>query len=143
MTQGLYGEYNHTMDPKGRVSLPAGFRKALPERLVLVPGPQGQVNVFSEEDFSKWKNELMEEHGGYKVKSGASDTAKLRLFINSWAQGVDVDTAGRINVPKKLRERAGLKKNVVVVGDEDHACLWDADKWEEYMQNYDFSDICF
>ena len=141
MTQGLYGEFHHTMDPKGRVSLPSNFRKVLPERLVLVPGPQGQVNVFSEEDFANWKSKFMEEQGGYTVSGGEHDTAKLRLFLNAWAQAVDVDSAGRVNVPKKLRDRAGLHKEGVVVGDEDHACLWDSARWEEYMGSFDFSDI--
>ena len=139
MSLGLFGEFRHTMDDKGRVSLPASFRKALPETVVLVPGPENQVNVFSREGFEEWKKELFESGGGFKLND--RDSAKLRIFINSKAKSVDVDSAGRISVPKELREKAKLEKDVVIIGDEDHASLWNADKWEEYIGDFDLSQL--
>ncbi|MGI6217778.1 MAG: division/cell wall cluster transcriptional repressor MraZ [Coriobacteriales bacterium] len=135
----LFGEYEHTMDEKGRVSLPSRFRKELPKTVVLAPGPNGQLNVFSQEGFANWTKSLFERDGGYNVNSAKH--TKERQFYNSSASTVDIDNAGRVSISPKLRKFAGLEKDVVVTGDEDHACIWDKDRWEAYIGDFDPSEI--
>lgn len=135
----LFGEFEHTMDDKGRVSLPARFRKVLPRSVVLAPGPNKEVNVFSPEGFNAWKNALFEADGGYSVTNAKH--VKTRQFFNNRASLIDVDSAGRINVPQQLRDYAGLKKTVVVNGDEDHVCIWDKDRWNDYISEFDPTEI--
>lgn len=136
---GLYGDYRHTMDGKGRVSLPAKFRKVLPEALVVVPGPDASLNVFTEEGFSAWKEALFAKDGGYQVSNPRH--VNLRRKYNAAAKSVEVDSAGRINIPQELRDFAHLSKDVVISGDEDHICVWDAKAWNEYMAAFDPDDI--
>ena len=133
---GFYGEYRHIMDAKGRVSLPAKFRKVLPESLVVVPSPNKEflsLNVFTEEGFSIWKEAIFNRDGGYQADN--IQHVELRMKYNSSAMQVDVDSAGRINIPPELREHASLAKNVVIVGDEDHICVWDELTWDEYKSH--------
>jgi MraZ protein len=135
----LFGEYEHTMDDKGRVSMPARFRKELPRTVVLAPGPNGQVNVFSEEGFVEWLHSLFEADGGYS--SINKKHVRARQYYNEKACSVDIDSAGRINVPASLREYAGLSKTVLLNGDEDHVCIWDKDRWNEYIGDFDPSEM--
>ncbi len=137
--KGFYGEFEHTMDAKGRVSLPAKFRKELPDNIVIAPGPNRSLNIFAPDDFDSWKESLFESDGGYK--SVNKRHVKTRMFINSKAARSDVDSAGRIMIPSQLREHAGLGKQVFIFGDEDHVCLWDKGRFDDYMSDFDPDDI--
>ncbi len=139
MTSCLFGEYEHTMDNKGRVSLPAAFRKQLPDEVILAPGQNGQINVFSPDGFMEWKKSLFEADGGFNTTNQRH--VMMRQFFNSHATKVDIDSAGRISVSPKLREYANLQKTVYITGDEDHACLWNKDVWDEYIGNFKLEDI--
>ena len=139
MVAGLYGKFEHTMDDKGRVSLPAKFRKELPERVIVVPGMRGELNVFSEEDFKAWEQSLYAADGGFcQTNEMHSRTAS---FLHAHACNVDIDSAGRINVIPDLRKLAQLDKQIYVTGDGDHVSLWNKDVWESYKADFGFADL--
>jgi len=133
-TSTFRGTYEHTLDDKGRISLPAKFRKVLPKAtLVLVPGPNGQLNLFTEEGFDEWIDSLLGE-GSFE-----SDARKDQLvdFYYGDAENVDVDSAGRISISTTLRKRANLTDKVLVKGARSHISLWSQAAWDRYMGDFD------
>jgi MraZ protein len=120
------------MDAKGRVSLPAKHRRALPEELVVIKSPHSDfpsLRVYSEAEYDAWIIRMTE------AKSMAADDAELDLLISDLhAQVVEVkvDPAGRILIPAHLRQEAALTKSVAVRGAGDHVELWDPQILESY-----------
>ncbi len=139
---GFLGEYESTLDAKGRFLLPAGFKKQLPE---------GEVGGFViNRGFEKCLSL-------YPVKSWEplySDISKLndfdpkvrefrRTFLNG-ATMVDLDSAGRILVPPGLKSHAGLEKNIVLVAAVNKIEIWDQEKYQQFFESFSpeaFSDL--
>lgn len=120
------GEFQHTLDVKGRVSLPAKFRNAITGSLVVAKGMSGSLYVYTPEVYESFVNRLMAKDDfdpRYR---------KARLFFTSGATEVDLDSAGRLSLPQTLREYAGLTKEVTVVGNFDRIEVWDSGKWTAY-----------
>ncbi len=91
----LLGEYRHKLDAKGRLSLPADFRKALSTNLKVTPDPKNQcLYVFETEAFNAWVNSLFESDGGWS--SSKSKMVAQRKVLNSRAKKCEVDNSGRI-----------------------------------------------
>jgi MraZ protein len=136
MAGSFVGTYEHTLDVKGRVSLPSKFRKEFEtDSLVLAPGPNHEISVFTMDSFNEWLDSLFDEEGGFNSKN-ATHVKRRRFFANQ-AAFADVDKAGRINIPQNHIDWAGLDKTVLVSGDVDHVSLWDKDRYNEYMNAYD------
>ena len=120
------GEYQHTLDPKGRVILPSVFREELVEGLVMTVGLDHCVEVRSAEG---WKGRLEE------LRALRSTDARERRFVRmmtALAHPQQLDKQGRVTVPGTLREYARMDKDVAVVGSDDHIELWDSARWSEY-----------
>lgn len=132
----FYGSFEHSMDAKGRVSLPSTFRKDFGEgtTLVLAPGTDGEVNVFTQEGFKKWLDSLFEEDGGFKASN--REHQRRRRYYMSPAKQVEFDKAGRISVPANLIERGKLGKTVLVNGEDDHVALWNPEVFDSLMGDY-------
>jgi MraZ protein len=142
---GFVGEYKHTLDAKGRVSLPAAFRRSLPEgeSLYLYADKEGAVRVYPGSAYTEWLDKLFPKKkssdelynddatNGYSPLS-RDDRTKRRL-IASQTREVMLDSAGRISVPDDLIAKAGIERDVCVIGDVDHIELWNADKWHEFQ----------
>ena len=139
------GQSQHTVDDKGRVSLPAKFRKALPDEVIIVPSLPGRgenaLFVFAEEDFRQWVDSFFPiEEGGYNPRSRKD--VQLRKFLNANAETVAVDSAGRVKLSAKQRSERGIAKAVTIIGDEDHLEIWDTDEFETYMsESMTFDDF--
>lgn len=139
----FHGEYQHTVDAKGRVSLPAKFRKALPEEVVVVPSLGGALSVFSEEAYNAWvdlffpKNE--DGTGGYNPRS--TKDVMFRKKLNASAENASVDSAGRITLSPRKRELAGIEKDVWIIGDDDHIEIWSAAAYEKTMGGFSMEDF--
>lgn len=123
------GHFRHTIDPKGRVSIPAKFRDALgesqEEQIVVVP----TGNALDVHPLSEFKN--LEA----RVKALPSQNPVRREFLYSYiSRGIDVelDRNGRIQISQDYRERAGLKKDVVIIGMMEHFEVWDAERWTHF-----------
>ena len=139
----FHGEYQHTVDAKGRVSLPAKFRKALPEEVVVVPGVSGALSVFSEEAFDAWVDSFFpkKEDGSSGYNPRSAKDVMFRKGLNASAENATVDSAGRITLSAKKRAAAGIVKDVYIIGDDDHIEIWDAGAYEEAMSGFSLDDF--
>ncbi|MQN00798.1 MAG: transcriptional regulator MraZ [Lachnospiraceae bacterium] len=119
------GEYNHTIDPKGRVIIPAKFRENLGAQFVITKGLDGCLYGYS---YDTW--EEVGENFKQSIKA-SKEARKFSRFFFASASSCDIDKQGRILIPANLREYAGLKKDVVLAGNLTHIEIWDKEKWDE------------
>jgi len=127
----LTGEFNVTLDEKGRVSLPAGLRKALNEMpLRLTKGEDNCLWLYPPE---KWEELVNKEIKPITDPFSKVDRRVLRTIIGP-AQEVEIDKAGRIPIVQGLREFAGLSRDCVVLGQIDFIEIWDAARYREYFE---------
>ena len=128
------GKYNHTIDAKGRLIVPAKFREQLGEAFVITNGNDGCLNIYTEEDWETFLEKL-------QLLPNNGDSRKLKRKLVAQANDVELDKQGRILVPPALREHAGLSKDVVLAGVIDKIEVWDKDRWEEQADVSDIDDI--
>lgn len=129
------GEYNHTIDPKGRVIIPAKFRDSLGEQFVVTQGLDGCLFVY---DDIEWR--AFEE----KLKTLPITNKEARAFVRFFLAGaadVEVDKQGRILLPAVLRDHAKLIKDVVFVGVGSRVEIWSKENWEGTKQFDDMDEI--
>jgi len=122
------GEHYHTLDTKGRLTVPSSFRKLLCENFVLTVGLDECLIGYT---FEKWTN------FAEKIRQLNYNKKQIREFIRvtfSKAAILNFDSQGRVCIPKFLREYAHLKKDVVIVGLLDRFELWDRKIWLSYSQ---------
>ena len=126
------GSFLHTIDHKGRLSVPNRFRDALKsggdDRLVLTKGANGCLSAYPME---RWL-EIEEEVD--RLPAGEEKDRFIRHFISP-AHDCGVDRMGRVLVPQQLREVAGLDKDVMIAGALSKFEIWDLARWEEYMKS--------
>jgi MraZ protein len=125
----LTGTYPRSLDDKKRMALPKRVREQLgePETLFVTPGPDGCLWVYTQEGLERLADEL--------DQTPATD-AEARVFRRLYfaqTEAVDVDRSGRVLVPERLVQFAGLQHDVVLIGVRDHLELWDAARWQEYL----------
>jgi MraZ protein len=124
------GEYEHTLDEKGRLTLPARFRDSFPEGLVLTRGMDGCLYVYADAD---WRS-LVESRLASLDPLSKGDRMIQRHFF-SGASVAAPDRQGRIGIPAPLAEHAGLGRDVVVAGVFDHLEIWDRAAWRAQLQD--------
>jgi len=118
------GRFEHTLDPKGRLVLPATFRERLAAGGYVTQGIDGCLAVWTQDEFRREAQEMLEA-----AKANRIDRAALRSF-SAGAAEVKPDAQGRIAIPQNLRTFAGLRKDVVVIGAISSIEIWDAERWE-------------
>ena len=129
------GEYNHTIDAKGRLIIPSKFREALGDEFVVTKGFDGCLFVF---DWTEWS--AFEE----KLKSLPITNKDARQFVRFFLAGaasVEVDEQGRILVPNVLREFADLSKDVTLIGVGSRIEIWDKGRYEGASAYDDMEEI--
>ena len=122
----LIGEYTHTIDDKNRLSLPGKFRAEMGKKVVVTPGLDGCLFVFTLKQWEKISGKL----GESSLLQG--DTRSFNRYMLGGASEAEVDSLGRVLIPDFLRERASLKEKVAVVGVQSRVELWNEKKWQEY-----------
>ena len=124
------GEYNHTIDAKGRLIIPSKFREALGDEFVVTKGMDGCLFVF---DNSEWQNfaEKLRE-----LPMMDKEVRQFTRFFLAGAASVEVDKQGRILLPSVLREFADITKDAVLVGVGSRVEIWNRDAWED-ASDYD------
>ena len=116
----MTGQYAHTIDAKGRLFIPAKLREELGSTFHVTVGQDHCLSVYSDDSW----NAVMD-----KLKTmNYSDVKRLRPMF-ALAADCEPDAQGRILLPAKLREYAGLTRDVVVIGSFDRAEIWDAGRW--------------
>jgi len=125
----LTGEYNNTIDDKGRVSFPAKLGAELNQDvLIATRGLDRCLWLFTSEEWELLKNKLMSSASLFNEKN----RMVLRRFVAP-AQEVKFDKNGRISIPQSLREYAGLTKEVTILGVDKYIELWDSKAYNEYL----------
>ena len=124
----LIGEYTHTIDDKNRLSLPAKFRQELGKKVILTPGLDGCLFVFTMKQWQSISAKLGES------SMLQSDSRSFNRFMFAGAEEADVDSIGRILLPEFLRKRAKLKEKAVLIGVQDRVEIWDESEWLEYKR---------
>lgn len=116
----MTGEYQHTLDNKGRIFIPAKLREELGEVFFVTLSMERCLCAYSAES---WE--------AFSQKVAAMPFVKQRRMRPLFAQAArcELDAQGRALIPAKLRGYAGLEKNVTVVGCSNHAELWDSEAW--------------
>jgi MraZ protein len=124
----LTGEFRHNIDAKGRLIVPSRLREEIGERVVLT--------TWFENCIAMWAEGRFEDRVAGRLLLERNSNPRLRSSsrrIASSAHTDSIDGQGRVSVPSKLREAAGIEREVVVVGALDHAEIWDPGKWDEEM----------
>ncbi len=122
------GEYEHSIDEKGRVTLPSRFREGLQEGLVMAYWLESCIGVFSTEEFDKLTEKL-----NSMPESSKEVRSMARVLFSRASDGV-ADRQGRINIPANLRQMAGLDREVVIVGVRNHLEIWQKARWQQYVE---------
>ena len=128
------GEYNHTIDPKGRLIVPAKFREELGEAFMITNGNDGCLNIYPQKAWETFLEKLQL----------LTNTEKKRKIVRSFvskANSVELDKQGRILIPTALRGYAGLEKDVVLAGAIDKIEIWDKKRWDEQTGTDDIDAI--
>ncbi len=123
------GEYSHSVDPKKRLALPSKFRGELGNRVVVTRGLDRCLFVYP---MKVWE-EIASKLGNLPV--GESGTRSFIRLMLSGAVDTELDSQGRVLLPEYLKNDAGLKKEVAVVGVYNRLEIWDEDAWKKYKQN--------
>lgn len=129
----MKGEYQHTLDTKGRLFIPAKLREELGEHAVITRGLDGCLYLYSQEEWSKLEQTIRQ--------LPTTKSRMMQRYLLASAADVDVDKQGRIVIPPVLRERAGLQKNVTIIGVLSRAEIWDTELWNTYNNELDPQDV--
>jgi MraZ protein len=126
----LTGTFTRSLDEKQRIAIPKRLRDALGEGvdvLFVTPGNDGSLNIYTEVELSQVAERLA-------ASSPAQQEVRAfgRLFY-ARAERVELDSQGRIRIPPELAQTAGLEKDVVLLGVQNHMELWDKTRWEAYL----------
>jgi len=126
------GRYDHTIDPKGRLSIPSRYREELAARtvttLVLCEGDHC-VSAYPLDEWERLEETLRQQSSFLPERRSV-----VRLIVAS-AKECPVDRAGRTLVPPELREFAGLKKDVVITGALEYFEIWSRERWIDHRQS--------
>jgi MraZ protein len=131
------GTHTPRLDDKGRVILPAKFREALAEGVVITKGQERCLYVFPLDEFARLADELQKA-----PMSSKTARAYNRVFFASAHDEVP-DKQGRVTIPPRLREYAGLDRDLVVIGASSRVEIWDTSAWDSYLEASEeaFADI--
>ena len=123
------GTFDHTLDAKNRLTVPARYRATLAEGVVMAMPVDLEpcVGVWRPQEYERYTERALAQ-----LPPLSPRLAELERFFYGSSQDVELDAAGRIMLPSFLLEHAGLAKDVVVVGAGDRLELWDRDRWNEH-----------
>ena len=138
----LNGSYRFKTDAKGRVSLPAKFRKVLSDDLVVAQSlTKDHLMVFDGQDsFNAWVDGLfVDKFGGFNRTN--REQLMLRSALKGNAFDVEPDSAGRILLPADLRASVGIEREVVIVGNTGYFEVWAEERRNELVEEIDISSL--
>lgn len=126
------GEYNHTIDTKGRLIIPSKFRELLGEQFVVTRGLDGCLFLFPVEEWKNFEEKLK------NLPLADKGARKFSRFFTAGATYCDIDKQGRALIPGTLRKFAEIDKDVILAGLLNRIELWDKERYEE---NNSFDDM--
>ncbi|MDO8430652.1 MAG: division/cell wall cluster transcriptional repressor MraZ [Candidatus Taylorbacteria bacterium] len=125
----LIGEHLHTIDDKSRVSLPSRFRKEMGSTVVIAPGIDSCLFIFTLKGWKEFAERLSKPDSSSVLQA---DNRNFNRIIFGRATEVDVDSIGRILIPLHLCEHAGLSDKVAIIGVLNRVEVWDEKVWSSY-----------
>ena len=129
----FYGEYEHTIDKKGRLIIPSKFRESLKEydveKFYITRGLDKCLFMFTE---NEWKTQ---ESKFKSISFTKSESRKFNRLYFSGAGQIEFDKQGRILIPKYLKDFAGIKKDVMIIGVSNRIEIWSREAWNEYYNS--------
>ncbi len=132
----LMGEYHHTIDEKGRLTIPSKIRYELGEGFVVTRGLDKCLSIYPKEE---WDNIIRK----YKELPQTKDVRNFMRIFLSGATTLEFDKQGRINIPSPLVTFANLKKDCIIIGVNDRLEVWSHENWQEFINTNEdnLSDI--
>jgi MraZ protein len=130
----LLGEYEHTLDDKNRLTLPAKFRQAFADGVVISRGLDGCLVVFTRDNWDSFVAAQLEGLNPF-----SREARQMSRFVFSGATESELDKQGRVMVPPALLQHASLEREVVVAGVRDHVEIWDRAAWQKQLEEVEGS----
>ncbi|KJS84089.1 MAG: cell division protein MraZ [Peptococcaceae bacterium BICA1-8] len=127
------GEYQHTIDDKGRLIMPAKFRDDLGEKFVVTKGLDGCLFVYEMDEWQVLETKLR------NLPFTKADARAFARFFFSGATECELDKQGRILLPTNLRDHAQLQKDVFIIGVSSRLEIWSKEVWEDYSSKTEAS----
>jgi MraZ protein len=128
------GEYEHTLDDKNRLTLPAKFREAFAGGAVVTRGMDGCLSVYSKDEWERFVSVRLGDLDPF-----SSEARQIERFLFSGAAEAEPDRQGRVMIPAALLQHAKLGREVVVAGVRDHVEIWDRATWRGYLEQVEGS----
>jgi MraZ protein len=119
------GRFEHSVDTKGRVAVPARFRDRLSGELILTRGNDGCLYLFTQGSWEPLAAKLN------ALPTGDEDARNLRRAVFSSAEPVELDKQGRVIIPDHLRQYAGISGDVSIIGLGEYIEIWDTQAWQK------------
>jgi len=129
----LIGEYEHSIDAKGRLIMPSKLRECIGEKFIVTKGLDGCLFGFSKQEWTNFEE---------KLKTLPLTNKNARDFVRFFLSGAtecEIDKQGRCLVVANLREYASMKKDVVIIGVGTRIEIWDKEKWNNYSSEENIS----
>ena len=131
---GFLGEYEATLDAKGRFLLPAGFKKQLPEeassQFVINRGFEKCLTLYPQQSWEPIFSEIS------KLNDFDPKVREFRRYFLNGATQLELDSAGRLLLPKNLAEHAGLERDIVLVSAVNKIEIWDKDTYSKFFDSF-------
>lgn len=127
----LMGNFQHSLDDKNRIRLPADFRKVMGDEYYLMPGTNGCIFVYKAEDTQNVLARL------FALDSLDPEKALKLTQLTAFSRSVTADSQGRFMLPDDLIRIMGIKKDVRIVGAATKAVIWSEERWQQMFGNID------
>jgi transcriptional regulator MraZ len=131
---GFLGEYEATLDSKGRFLLPVGFKKQLPEeanaQFVINRGLEKCLTLYPIKNWEPLFDKIS------KLNDFKPKVREFRRYFFNGATMTELDSAGRLLVPQNLKEHAGLEKDIVLVSAVNKIEIWDKNKYQQFFESF-------
>jgi MraZ protein len=126
------GQYDFSLDAKNRLNVPAKFRPAFSDGVVLAKALEPCVAIWAPQAFEDWTESFLSN-----LNPVSKERRSLTRYFagNSW--DAELDSAGRVTLTAQLLRHAGISKEVVVVGNLDHIEVWDRERWSTDQETLD------
>ena len=125
----FFGTFEHSIDERGRVAIPARYRSAFVDGGVVRPGPEGGIELYANADFNAQFSTRQADATG----NDTPEARRLRRGFMSVAYPVELDKQGRILIERQLRDSAMLTGKVLIIGCGDYLELWHPDDWAKEL----------
>jgi len=129
------GEYSHSIDAKGRLTVPAKFREQLGDNFVVTGGLDGCLFIYTMEDWKAFEEKIQ------ALPLTNPNARKFSRFFLASANEGEFDKQGRVLIPQKLRDMAGLSKDVILAGVGSRIEIWNVETWNNISHYDDMEEI--